>query len=163
MFTFRSTAKQENRIIDEPQNNTAENTLTMSQVVDKRLIKNFRLYMEVLLFMLKDCKEVSLKDYIEKLKNLYGEDSIINTDFFAFIMELNKGKSEINSVKKYIYTELALKKHKEKACEFIFLDTVKNNEELSFFKQIPLEISALSKDYIAVTDGFAITNFIFRR
>ena len=65
---------------------------TIDQITAKRVTSNFKFYFQNLLILLRSKKETTLKKFADFITGNYGEKSLYNGDFIAFVIYLNRKK-----------------------------------------------------------------------
>ena len=77
---------------------------TLDKITQKRVINNFNFYFQNLLALLKNRKNVSLKQLAQYITQNYGEKNLYNGDFIAFTIYLNR-KKKIEKSEDEIFSE----------------------------------------------------------
>lgn len=90
------------------QENQIHNVETVDSITQKRVVQNFKFYFEVLITILKNKNKITLKELSNYVKDNYGEKSLYNADFIAFILYLNNKKT-IKSEDDEIFKEFSFK------------------------------------------------------
>ena len=125
------------------------------EIEDERIRENYRIFMELLLLLLKKEPVFDLKRYLDVTKKTLGEDSYKNSDLYSFVVNLCQKTfysfSDASGTEETFLDEI-LK-------SYIDSDEWKRFAGLSFY----VELAAGKPEEIQLDDEFIMTNITFRR
>ncbi len=147
LLLLKETIDEDKEILDHSNQDTIH-VETLDQQVESRLCFNYELMLRELLLIVKEKKQVSLREYLKALKERYGEKVYENYDLAPFLLTLTQNKGGSKGAKCFEFKNLSRKDLKMPDLEWVYYKIISETESLACFKETSFHVEVLRGEYI---------------
>jgi len=150
LLTYRPNNEEEGEVVTFVEE---KQYMSIDDIEEDRIGHNFMIFMNLLMKLLLDLGEFSLREFNKYLEQKFNRDILRNGDYYSFVLHL---------AQKNYYDMSRLVENEKTIFDKIILDIVtpKNQNE---FSKLKFKVIPISEDEIEISSLFKITNIKFER